>query len=171
MNFPSSFLFAKRILFPKSGRSTIARKSLGGAILCIGISLIPLVVVLAVSNGMIEGITKRIVSLSSSHVQAFCAQKDSELLEQAAQSALQVPGVTAAYPMIEASALAILNSKRCGISVRALPPQVFKSLKSYSQLFTAESGSIQDFIGKKNSVMIGKGIAQNCKFPPAQKSG
>ena len=43
MNAKASFLFAKRILFPKSGRLTIARKSLTGAILCIGISLTPLV--------------------------------------------------------------------------------------------------------------------------------
>ena len=83
MNFKSSFLFAKRIIFPKSGRITIARKSLGGAILCIGISLIPLVVVLAVSNGMINGITRRMISLSSSHLEAVSFSKDFKALEKA----------------------------------------------------------------------------------------
>lgn len=169
MNFKSSFLFAKRILFPKSGRSTIARKSLGGALLCIGISLTPLVVVLSVSNGMIEGITKRMISLSSSHVQAFSAKKEPALLQKAAASALEVPGVTAAYPMIEASALAILNSKRCGVSIRAVPPELFKSLSSWKELFAAEAGSIEDFLSKKNSVMIGKGVAEKLNISAGSK--
>ncbi len=160
MNFKSSFLFAKRIIFPKSGRITIARKSLGGAILCIGISLIPLVVVLAVSNGMIDGITRRMISLSSSHLEAVSFEKDSGKLESAAQTALGLEEVVASYPMIESSALAVSNSKRCGISIRALPPETFENLASYRDLFEAEDGSIKDFSSKKKSVMIGKGIAE-----------
>lgn len=160
MNFKSSFLFAKRILFPKSGRASIARKSLFGAVLCIGISLMPLVVVLTVSNGMIEGITGRLISLSSSHLEAVSFEKDAGVLEEAAAAALNNPQVTEAYPMIEFSALAAANSKRCGISVRALPTGVFKNLKSYKELFEAKDGSIQNFNDSANAVLIGQGIAE-----------
>ena len=159
MNLKASFLFAKRIIFPKSGRSSIARKSLEGAILCVGISLIPLVVVLAVSSGMIDGVTRRMISLSSSHLEAFSVGGDSSLLKDAAAQALNVPGVTFSYPMIEASALATANSKRCGVSVRALPPEIFSSLKSYKELFYAEDGSVEDFVSGQKSVMIGRGVA------------
>ncbi|MBQ3836768.1 MAG: ABC transporter permease, partial [Treponema sp.] len=155
MNFKSSFLFAKRIIFPKSGRITIARKSLGGAILCVGISLIPLVVVLAVSNGMINGITRRMISLSSSHLEAVSFSKDFKALEGAAQSVSALEDVAASYPMIESSALAVSNARRSGVSIRALPPETFEKLSSYRELFEAEDGSISDFVRQKKSVMIG----------------
>ena len=160
MNLRASLLFAKRILFPKSGRPSVARKSLGGAVLCVGISLIPLVAVLSVSNGMIDGMTKRIVSLSSSHLAAFYSKKDAASLSAAAQKALDIPEISAAYPMLEASALAVYKSKRLGILIRALPPQVFESLESWRELLEADDGGIEEFLKKKNSVMIGKGVSE-----------
>ena len=149
MNAKASFLFAKRILFPKSGRLTIARKSLTGAILCIGISLTPLVVVLAVSNGMIDGITRRMISFSSSHLEAVSLSKDSDKLQD-----------SAAYPMIEFSALAVSKNKRCGISIRALPQEIFERLPSYHEMFQSSDGDIKDFVSSKKAVMIGKGVAE-----------
>ena len=169
MNFKSSFLIAKRIIFPKSGRITIARKSLGGAILCIGISLIPLVVVLAVSNGMINGITRRMISLSSSHLEAVSFSKDFKALEGAAQSVLALDEVAASYPMIESSALAVSNARRTGVSIRALPPETFEKLSSYKELFEAEDGSISDFARQKKGVMIGKGIAEKLGLKAGDK--
>ncbi len=169
MNFKSSVLFAKRILFPKSGRSSIARKSLFGAVLCVGISLIPLVVVLTVSNGMIEGITGRLISLSSSHLEAVSFDKNQNALQDACEAALKLPQVTAAYPMVNFSALATANSSRCGISARALPASVFKNLKSYKELFEAKDGSIQDFDDESNGVLIGQGIAEKLKLKAGDK--
>ena len=69
MTIKSSLLLAYRILFPK-GESSAARQSLSASLLCIGISLVPLIVVLAVSNGMIQGMKERIIGLSSSHIEA-----------------------------------------------------------------------------------------------------
>lgn len=169
MNFKSSFLFAKRILFPKSGRSSIATKSLFGSVLCIGISLIPLVAVLTVSNGMIEGITGRLISLSSSHLEAVCFEKKPESLDQAQKDALEIPKISAAYPMINFSALATANSKRCGVSVRAIPADVFKSLESYKELYQAKDGSLQDFSDDKNGVLIGQGIAEKLNLKAGDK--
>ena len=65
MKIKSSFLFACRMLFPKTGKKSSARRSLFGGFLCIAISIIPLVMVIAVSNGMIEGMTERMIGLSS----------------------------------------------------------------------------------------------------------
>lgn len=169
MNLKSSFLFAKRILFPKSGRATIGRKSLAGAVLCVGVSLIPMVVVLAVSNGMIEGITKRLVSLSSSHIQAFSADGDARSLQAAAQKIAALDGISASYPMIESSALAMANSKRCGVTLRALPPEVFEGLASYKELFEAESGDIKKFSVEQKGVLIGKGVAEKLELSVGDK--
>jgi len=48
-----------------------ARKTLYGAIAGIAVSIIPLILVLVVSDGMIEGITSRLVELSSSHIRVM----------------------------------------------------------------------------------------------------
>ena len=69
MKLACSFLLAFKFLLPQHDTPSNARKSVVGAILCIALSLVPLIVVLVVSDGMIEGITARTVSLSSFDLQ------------------------------------------------------------------------------------------------------
>ena len=122
MTVKSSLLLAYRILFPK-GESSAARQSLSASLLCIGISLVPLIVVLAVSNGMIQGMTERIIGLSSSHIEAV-VESSSPFVSDAASFARfasrlkTVEGVTNAYPEIDASALASGASYRCASARR-----------------------------------------------------
>lgn len=69
MKMRVSILLALRFLGIGVGKSVSnARKSLLGAIAGIGISLVPLVIVLVVADGMIEGISSRIIELSTSHL-------------------------------------------------------------------------------------------------------
>ena len=121
MRIRASVLYATRMLLSPSqkkvsGSGSSASRSLLGAILCIALSLVPLVVVLTVSDGMIEGITSRIVELSSYHMQVTVtgssistdlqdendsSQPDLETAQGISDLALelqQVPGVTAAFP-------------------------------------------------------------------------
>ena len=100
------------------------------------------------------------ISFSSSHVEAISFDKDASALKDAAQKVQGLQGVAAAYPMIESSALAVSKSKRCGISIRALPPEIFESLPSYKEMFEADDGDIKKFLSEKNTVMIGKGVAE-----------
>ena len=67
MTFKASLFYAIKIIFSKktSNVSSRGRKTLIGATFCIGISLIPLIAILVVSNGMINGITSRMINLSS----------------------------------------------------------------------------------------------------------
>jgi lipoprotein-releasing system permease protein len=64
-------MFAKSLIFPKAEKKSSARRSLWGALLCIGLSIVPLVVVLSITNGMIQGMTDRIIGLSSNNIQAY----------------------------------------------------------------------------------------------------
>lgn len=69
MKMRVSILLALRFLGIGVGKSVSnARKSLLGAIAGIGISLVPLVIVLVVADGMIEGISSRVIELSTSHL-------------------------------------------------------------------------------------------------------
>ena len=104
--------FAKSLIFPKAEKKSVARKSLFGAVLCIGLSIVPLVVVTSVTNGMIDGMTERIIGLSSSHIQAYVAPniskvKTAEVFTEYAREVENCRGVVASYPEVEISALSI----------------------------------------------------------------
>ncbi|MGI5107028.1 ABC transporter permease [Treponema socranskii] len=164
MTIKSSLLLAYRILFPK-GESSAARQSLSASLLCIGISLVPLIVVLAVSNGMIQGMTERIIGLSSSHIEA-AVESSSPFVSDAASFARfasrlrTVEGVTNAYPEIDASALASGASYRCGVQVRAVLPEVFTENKSFASLFRVTDGDIGDFKSGAKAAVVGEETAK-----------
>ncbi|MCR5614430.1 ABC transporter permease [Treponema sp.] len=172
MSVKSSLLFASRIVFPKSGKKTVGTKSIIGAAVCIALSLIPLVVVISVSDGMIEGITERIINLSSSHIQveySFFVDDsiDKTILDEDVKKIKAVPNVKDAYELINSTGLAASTKARCGITIRAVEPEIFRDLDSYKNLFSASSGSIDDFYSSKGrKALIGKGISEKLNIGP-----
>ena len=94
MKAAASFFYAARCLFAKKkAGASGARKSLFGATLCIGISLVPLVTVLVISNGMVEGITERMIGLSSSHLQVNLRRGTVETIEEFENEANNIANV------------------------------------------------------------------------------
>lgn len=162
MKFKASILFAKRLLAPRTGKKSNARKSLQGAFLCIGISLIPLVMVLTVSNGMIEGITSRMIGLSSSHLSCYLHP---DLQEASSQKNLielsnkleKIEGVENVYPELQSIGLAASNTVRTGAQIRAVRSDIFEKNKDFKELF-----KIKETIEKPkgNSAIIGEKIAE-----------
>ena len=155
MTLYSSVVFAKRLVFPRMEKQSSARRSLLGALLCIGISLVPLVVVMSVSNGMIEGITQRIIGLSSSHIQVnvYNSEKNKvseEYLVSLSEKLSKIDGIVYAYPELQGMALASSLKGRIGASVRAVPPELFTENSTYSSLFTVVEGDTNLFSGKKS---------------------
>lgn len=165
MTFRSSLLYAARLLFSKD-RSN-GRRSLLGAIICIGISIIPLIAVLSLSDGMIGGITGRIVGLSTQDVSVVFYRGSNntfvfdDLLDYAYQLA-SVENVTGVYPEVQGTALASSlggDSKgmRSGATVRAVEADIFSRNQSFSSLFKVLDGSC-DLSGERNAV-LGEKIA------------
>ncbi len=173
MTFSYSLKFAKSLIFPKSEKKSIARKSLFGAVLCIGLSIVPLVVVTSITNGMIDGMTERIIGLSSSHIQAYVAPKLSSIQTaqgfiEYASEACEVRGVTGVYPELEISAIAAGKKGRSGIEIRALENDIFVRNKSFEKLFEVCEGELKSFInpsdGKKAPAVIGKKLAEDLEL-------
>lgn len=168
MNLSYSLKFAKSLIFPKAEKKSIARKSLFGAVLCIGLSIVPLVVVTSVTNGMIDGMTERIIGLSTSHIQAYVAPniskvKTVEAFTKYASEAAGVRGVVAAYPEVEISALAAGKNGRSGIEIRAIEPDIFVRNKSFAKLFEVCEGELGAFVsaeGEKLSI-IGQKLSKD----------
>lgn len=171
MKFSASVLYACRMLFPRIGRKSNARRSLVGAFLCIAISLIPLVMVMTVSNGMVRGMTSRIIGLSSSHLCAVLhpdldTAKSADSLRDVAKSFLEVEGVRKTYPEVQSIGLASGSETRTGASIRAVQNDIFSQNEAFGLLFdvvesTGSVKSARDIVLEdgKNAV-IGKKIAE-----------
>ena len=174
MTFSYSLKFAKSLIFPKSEKKSIARKSLFGAVLCIGLSIVPLVVVTSITNGMIDGMTERIIGLSSSHIQAYVAPgisrvKTARALTEYAAEMGEVSGVTGIYPEVEISAIAVGKNGRSGIEVRALEKDIFVKNKSFEKLFEVCQGAMSDFVNqsdedKRPGAVIGQKLAEELEL-------
>jgi len=174
MRLSYSLKFAKSLIFPKSEKKSIARKSLFGAVLCIGLSIVPLVVVTSVTNGMIDGMTERIIGLSSSHIQAYVAPTISKVstvenFKAYADGVSSCRGVLASYPEVEISAIAVGKNGRSGAEIRALEKDVFVRNKSFEKLFEVCEGNLNDFINpdenaKRFPAVIGKKMAEDLEL-------
>src|SRR5574344_1742695 len=165
MTITSSLFFARRLVFPRTGRCSTARKSLLGAMLCIGISLVPLIAVISVSNGMIQGMTQRIIGLSSSHLEAFLPRLSDEAsspgnLRKCAAQLAETEGITAAYPEVNASAFAAGKSYRTGVRIRAVDPSIFSENVSFSTLLAVTDGSVSAFRSGTRTAVVGQKTAQ-----------
>lgn len=170
MTIKSSLMFAKSLIFPRTQKKSSARRSFFGAMLCIGLSIIPLIVVLSVTNGMIDGMTERIIGLSSSNIQAYVSPSipqvaTAQAFNEYSSSLKNVNGVLNTYPELGITALAAGKSNRSGAQIRAMDKMIFSKNKSFSKLFDVIEGSIEEYenqdpeSGKK--AIIGKKLAEN----------
>jgi len=172
MTVKASLMFAHSLIFPKTEKRSSARRSLFGALICIGLSIVPLIVVLSVSNGMIDGMTERIIGLSSSHIQAYVAASSEEVqsveqFKNFCKKFSAVDGVKKAYPEIGITALAAGKSVRTGIQIRAMESDIFKKNESFKKLFTVLEGSLEDFYSENlkedksgKMAVVGKKMAE-----------
>lgn len=136
-----------------------------GAMLCIGISLIPLIVVLSVADGMIGGMTQRIVGLSTSDLESFvsrtCLYSESkEELETYSELFLKVPGVTGVFPQIESDGLAAGKNYRTGARIRAVNPDIFQKNQDFATLFETIDGDVSSFGKNPKSAVLGQKMAE-----------
>jgi lipoprotein-releasing system permease protein len=165
MTVRSSFLLALRLLFPRTEKTSSARRSLRGAVFCIGISLVPLVVVMTVSNGMIQGITERIIGLSSSHIEAILYSGVEEAssaasLDSFSRQLQREKGVVRAYAELQGLGLATGKKSRTGALIRAVDRDIFQKNPAYRALFTVISGSA-DISSAPDCAVLGEKIAEN----------
>jgi lipoprotein-releasing system permease protein len=169
MNARISLTLALRYLGFGSGRSVSnARKSLYGALFGIGISLVPLVAVLVVSDGMVEGISARLIELSSSHIRVSAFEDDTDLFTDAEKAgdlarrivAGDVTGkIVAAEPERQGLALAVGKTGRSGATVRAVNPSFFAPGSGPSSLMTVTEGSLA--LDAADSALVGKKLASD----------
>ena len=121
----------------------------GGAALGIGLSLVPLIVVLEVSDGLIEGITRRFLEVGSYHLQvrlppglaADGALRGPLLSALAARLELSLGGAALAARERQGVALAAAGARRQVVTVRAVAGDLYRrdaGLRRYLQVEAGE---------------------------------
>ncbi|HUX22462.1 MAG TPA: ABC transporter permease, partial [Spirochaetia bacterium] len=132
MRVRASLFFGLRNFWSTEGGKR--RNQLRGAIAGVALSLVPLVVVLEVANGMIEGITARYVEIGTFHLQirSYVDLSDAEF-QSALDKVNATPGVTEAFPVYSGLGLAYSSTGRTGVSVRALPPSLYANDEGFQK--------------------------------------
>jgi lipoprotein-releasing system permease protein len=145
-----------RLLRGKGGTARYLR----GSVLGIALSLVPLVVVMEVSTGMIEGITARLVEIGTYHLQvSLPTTVTAESMDRAARA---IEGSGAAVDVIpERQGLGLLfaRGRSAGVTVRFVPPDLFSrdaGLRGFVKL-TAGSSSLTD----PAAILLGQSLAES----------
>ena len=111
-------------------------QKLAGTVAAIGLSLIPLVVVLEVANGMIEGITRRFIEIGTYHVQVSLygeLERDEE--QSLARDLRAVRGVSLAFAEWQGVGLIRSESSGSGVQIRAVPPELYREDSGFRQFY------------------------------------
>lgn len=147
-----------RALFRFSGDRKRFR-GLIGAILGIAFSLVPLLVVLEISGGMIEGITARFMEVGTFHLQVKCF-RGTEPGERAAVKSVvdSVPGVRAGIFYKEGIAIGYSPSGKTGLAVRAFPPDLLERDPGFRAYLDFSSGGFD--LSDPSHILLSKSVAQ-----------
>ena len=167
MSLGPALFFAERILGLRSHGSPMGatrpkrawgRRYIRGAILGVALSIVPLVVVLIVADGMIQGITARYIEVGTYHLQAQpLIVVDQQTLQNAALSVHHEPGMFA-FPEFQGYAVAIVGSKTAGVAVRAVDPAFLQDpgTKAYLKINAGEMS-----LDSTNQILLGVSLAKD----------
>lgn len=164
-----NFLFVKfalRFLGIGSKTHSTARLSLLGAALGIGISIVPLVVTLVVTDGMVQGISNRTVELGTGQAQVVNVQprsyssdcKDEIAIKEMLRHDMQDSFLCDAWVQREGQGLLVGKKGRSGGVIRAIDGEFFTENKRAKGLMTIIAG--EPTLKLKNSIVLGKKIAE-----------
>ena len=106
------------------GRDGTARY-LRGSVIGIALSLVPLIVVMEVSTGMIEGITARLLEVGTYHVQVSLPSGPGGGHGATGGIHFRVHGVVAAVPERQGTGLLVTPRSAAGVTIRCVPSDIF----------------------------------------------
>jgi lipoprotein-releasing system permease protein len=139
----------------RSGKTT---RHLLGSILGIAISLVPLITVIEVSGGMIEGITRRFIEIGSYHLQIRSYSPIDEEQEKLLLDTLQSDAaVVNIHPLVFGEGLVYSKSGKTGVSVRSLEENYYQSDPQVRKYLTLEAGSFE--LGNPQDALLSAEVA------------
>ena len=156
MNPLAALYLAFRFLFGPTSDRTYRR--IRGGVIGVGLSLIPLVVVLQVADGMIAGISERYLETGSSHILATAQfTPESADLEARVAELAALDGVELVTREKQGLGLAALGEVRTAITIRAVEPDLWDldpAVREYIEIVEGEWDL------SERSVLLGQSIAE-----------
>jgi lipoprotein-releasing system permease protein len=154
MKNASAFFIAVRYLW---GRAREGGRYLRGAATGIAVSLIPSIVTLIVSDGMIRGITDRYLELGTGHLQVYNFI-NADNLQFAADDAGKLPVFKGAWPEKRGIGVLVGKSGKTGTTIRAIDPSFWEDEGSKKYLVTLSGSSKPE---SDRDVLLGEALANS----------
>jgi len=138
MNARLAFFLSSRMLRGRDGTARYLR----GSALGIALSLVPLIVVMEVSTGMIEGITVRLLEVGTYHIQVSLPPSlQLSDMQSRARRISAVPDVVAAVIERQGTGLLVSRTAASAVSIRCVPSDIFVEDPGFSSNITIRGGS------------------------------
>ncbi len=143
-----------------TGRGTSGlTRHIMGAIFGIAVSLIPLVVVLEVTSGMIGGITNRYLEIGTYHLQVRnytreIFSEEHDVLERIEK----ISGVKIAFPVIHGEGLAYSPEGKTGVSIKAFSANYWNRDRDIHKYLTINSGRFD--LSGEDALLVSSGAAR-----------
>ena len=151
-----AFFLSSRMLRGRDGTARYLR----GSVLGIAVSLVPLIVVMEVSTGMIEGITARLLEVGTYHVQvALPSGTPLSDMQSRAAAIAAVPDVVAAIPERQGTGLLVTGSAAAAVSIRCVPSDVFAVDSGFRSHVTLRAGSFD--LSRADSLLVSAALASS----------
>ncbi len=148
------FFLSSRMMRGKGGTARYLR----GAVLGIAVSLVPLIVVMEVSTGMIEGITARLLEVGTYHVQVPVSPDiPTPGLTALAAAVAKVTDVVAAVPERIGTAMIVSARGASGVSIRFVPPDLFTRDKGFRAFVVIRDGDAA--LDQPGSLLVSSAMA------------
>ena len=151
----------------KSRKSDLFRH-IRGAVLGIALSLVPLIVVLQISDGMIQGITSRYIETGSYHFQIKqLSKKSAYTFREIAEKVMENENVENAFVFITGTSLAYTESGRTGIPVRGIPADLYKNDPGMQKYLEVVEGSFD--LSDDENIILSATIAEKLGAKPGDR--
>lgn len=157
------FFTSSRFLLSKTNNVKI-RSVIAG----VALSLLPLVMVMIVSDGMIYGITQRYIELGNYHYQIKKINKATdEEVNSVIQSVKDLDDITGIYR--EQQGIALLNYRdfSYGVVVRGLEPDIYVNDPAFKRLLNVNSGVFD--LADIRFILISNDLAEKTGIKPGQE--
>ncbi len=141
------------------GGGTGGVRRVRSAVIGIALSLLPLLLVLQVAEGMILGIAERFIEAGTGHIQArprFSADEMS--FDRIAAGIRDIPGVRTAFPETQGLALAYSDVGRAGATVRGVDPSLWEADSEFRRLISVDAGSFE--LENPQDAIMGRDMAR-----------
>lgn len=128
-------------------------------ILSIALSLMPVIVILVVANGMIEGIVMRYLEFDTGHLR-MTLHDPAHIREVTERLPYlrKLKDVTSAYMEIQGHGLLFVRGQRSYVSIHGVPRDLTTIDPGFGRYLTMVSGSFD--LNRQNGIVIGKALAE-----------